>query len=86
MIPIGLDFDKIKITFLMDLLNGNIDGSQSKWFVNDHYYKMDDIGYEGNLTVENIILNENHNLFKINFYDKIKGIYNEKQKGEDYEL
>lgn len=47
MIPIGLDFDKIKITFLMDLLNGNIDGSQSKWFVNDHYYKMDDIGYEG---------------------------------------
>lgn len=47
MIPIGLDLDKIKITFLMDLLNGNIDGSQSKWFVDNHYYKMDDIGYEG---------------------------------------
>lgn len=47
MIPIGLDLDKIKITFLMDLLNGNIDGSQSKWFIDNHYYKMDDIGYEG---------------------------------------
>ena len=47
MIPIGLDLDKIKITFLMDLLNGNIDGSQSKWFVDNHYYKMDDINYEG---------------------------------------
>lgn len=47
MIPIGLDLDKIKITFLMDLLNGNIDGSQSKWFVDNYYYKMDDIGYEG---------------------------------------
>lgn len=47
MIPIGLDLDKIKITFLIDLLNGNIDGSQSKWFVDNHYYKMDDIGYEG---------------------------------------
>ena len=35
---------------------------------------------EKNLTVEDIILNQNHDLFKINFYDKIKDIYNEKTK------
>ena len=41
---------------------------------------------EENLTIEDIILNKNHDLFKINFYDKIKNVYNEQQKGEDYEL
>ena len=41
---------------------------------------------EESITVEDIILNENHNLFKINFYDKIKNLYNEPQKGENYEL
>lgn len=47
MIPIGLDLDNIKINITTDLFSKVIKGSQDKWKINNHFIKMDDIGYEG---------------------------------------
>ena len=47
MIQIGLDLDNIKINITTDLFSKVTKGSQDKWKINNHFIKMDDIGYEG---------------------------------------